>query len=794
MAMAPTPPGADWANSEQTIPRQPWSLVGWAARILRRSPSQAPRPWCLLNERQRADHPQADGYYKAREEETAILQDAHASVHRLTVLCDDEETVMLARFCHAETAELQAAAGHYGPQGKPTGTLPARPAALTVLIEAAHNSSEKKHAALVLDAAAFLARAGSDTERLVGRVRMGVLFRDHARKYGHERLGRARNPRTKVSVCLTWVEEGTCAEEGGPVLRSRHTELAQCKTAQQYVERIRDASASLVPESAPSTALACRALSALSRSVDLERSSIANAHDESVVECDREFWGLLRRSMPALANLAVGTTNNAHHPLDWFQAGGLPCRERVFLKLVPRPPQGSPPPPLASEHLYHGLLLHKHGEHDEAMHFCKKETAKEKENRQSPNDPWGLPIPTTTSDALLGLHVLCVRSEWACIAAHIGAYGVGMCVPGICPTSRNSDGHVLRLVFSLVPFDAKFVESAFALPCTIDLATPIQDGNHLIDATEAALDCYKSIFDDGTQDAEDAEGAPVPSRFGLAKHVSEAPPEDLALASAIGVPFGSGAFRIGDVHERVTQSDFPAPHLDGFLRTAIEQLGRDQPLSAAFALLAEKCKDNERLLGEKRALESRVSELEGQLAATEAPASPNKRVKSEPIDKEPETFVPRDQLWPLLERLGCIQQAAVTLEAPIERGRVLGLLLAIQRARGLDVCEEAAKAKSKQIRKSKLLDAEPDCNKRFKLVIGTEVCIPDPCPLFLVWLDGDAPVQFEMVSNLKEEEGAPWDPLPLEATGEIFGRDLSAGVLVFDAQTRELIPFSFSGE
>jgi hypothetical protein len=785
--MAPTPPGADWANTEQTIPRQPWSLVGWAARILRRSPSQAPRPWCLLNERQ-----QVDGYYKAREEETAILQDAHASVHRLTVLCDDEETVMLARFCHAETAELQAAAGHYGPQGKPTGTLPARPAALTVLIEAAHNSSETKHAALVLDAAAFLARAGSDTDRLVSRVRMGVLFRGHARKYAHERLGRARNPRAKVSVCLTWVEEGTCAEEGGPVLRSNHTELLQCKTAQQYVERIRDASASLVPESTPSTALARRALSALSRSLDLERSPIANAHDESVVECDREFWGLLRRSMPALANLAVGKTNEAHHPLDWFQAGGLPCRERVFLKLVPRPPQGVPLPPLASEHLYHGLLLHKHGEHDEAMHFCKKETAKEKESRQNPNDPWGLPIPTTTPDALLGLHVLCVRSEWACIAAHIGAYGVGTCVPGICPTSRSSEGHVPRLVFSLVPFDAKFIESAFALPCTIDLATPIQDGNHLIDATEAALDCYKSIFDDGTQDAEDAEGAPVPSRFGLAKHVSDAPPEDLALASAIGVPFGGGAFRIGDVHERVTQSDFQAPHLDGFLRTAIEQLGRDEPLSAAFALLAEKCKDNERLLGEKRGLQSRVSELESQLAAAEAPDSP-KRVKREPIDKGPETCMPRDHLWPLLERLGCIQKAAVTLEAPIERGKVLALLLAMQRARGLEECMEAAKAKSKQIRKSGMLDAEPDCNKRFKLVIASEVCIPDACPLFLVWQDGDAPVKFEMVPNLNEEEGALWDTLPLESTEEIFGPGLDAGVLVFDAQTRELVPFSFSG-
>ena len=352
---------------------------------------------------------------------------------------------------------------------------------------------------------------------------------------------------------------------------------------------------------------------------------------------------------------------------------------------------------------------------------------------------------------------------------------------------------MLRLVFDLMPFDARFVESAFALPCKMGLAAPLQDGNSLMEATEAALDSYKSIITQGTEDESEAEGVTVPSRFGLAKHTSQALPEDQTLANAFGVHFGSGAFRIGDVHERLTQSDFPSPHLDGFLRTAIEQLDRDQPLSVAFALLTEKCKQNEALLGEKRALESRVLELEGQLGAAEAPASPNKRAKSDPIDKEPETFMPRDQLWPLLERLGCLEKSAVTLEAPIERGKVLGLLLAIQRARGLEECTETAKAKSKQIRKSKLLDAEPDCNKRFKLVIGTEVCIPDPCPLFLVWLDGDAPVQFEMVSNLKEEEGAPWDPLPLEATGEIFGRGLDAGVLVFDSQTRELVPFSFSG-
>ena len=115
------------------------------------------------------------------------------------------------------------------------------------------------------------------------------------------------------------------------MLRWQLADVAQCATAQAYVETIRDAAASLVPECSPATALACRALSALSRSVDLGRSPIAGAHDASVVECDREFWGLLRRSMPALANKYIVDTDKseAHYPLDWFHGGGCPCHERV---------------------------------------------------------------------------------------------------------------------------------------------------------------------------------------------------------------------------------------------------------------------------------------------------------------------------------------------------------------------------------------------------------------------------------------------------------------------------------
>ena len=151
------------------------------------------------------------------------------------------------------------------------------------------------------------------------------------------------------------------------MLRSRHAVVAQCNTARAYVDAIRDSAASLVPECTPATTLACRALSALSRSLDLQRSAIENAYEESVAECDHEFWSLLRVSMPAFSSKYIhDSENEANYPLRWFD-DDIPCRDRVCLKLVPRPPKGAPPPLLASEHVYHGLLLHKLDEHEEAI-------------------------------------------------------------------------------------------------------------------------------------------------------------------------------------------------------------------------------------------------------------------------------------------------------------------------------------------------------------------------------------------------------------------------------------------
>ena len=97
----------------------------------------------------------------------------------------------------------------------------------------------------------------------------------------------------------------------------------------------------------------------------------------------------------------------------------------------------------------------------------------------------------------------------------------------------------------------------------------------IMEATDAAYRSYLSIFTDGREKEIEREGAVVSALFGLVKHESQGLPEDLALAQSFGVPLGCGAFRIGDVHERVTQSDHPAPHLDTFLRTAISQLDRD---------------------------------------------------------------------------------------------------------------------------------------------------------------------------------------------------------------------------
>ena len=466
----------------------------------------------------------------------------------------------------------------------------------------------------------------------------------------------------------------------------------------------------------------------------------------------------------------------------------------MWLKLVPRPPKGNPPPPLTSEHVYHGLLLHKHGEHEEAMHYCRREAARERENRNNPNDPWGLPIPSTTSDAWLGLHVLSVRSEWVCLAEHLGAYGV-VGAPGTCPT-KSLDGHALRLVFSLAPFDARFVEATFALPVGRDLALPVVDGMSVMEATDAAYQSYQSIFTDGREREIEREGAVVSALFGLVKHESQGLPEDLALAQGFGVPFGCGAFRIGDVHERVTQSDHPAPHLDAFLRTAISQLDRDQPLSAAFALLTEKCKENERLLGEKRALEDRVSELEGQLAtAAEAPAAApdgengkQKRAKSGSLDKSPATACAWKQLWPFLRRVGAVEKDAVTLEAPIEKGKVVALLLAIQRARGWSQeFMDSAKTKAKAIKKAGWLKESHNCVERIKRVLETEARFPESNQLVFVW-ECLGTAQFEWVTDVNDQEGVRWGLVPVDDFEEGFP-DKSVCIVVFNGTTGELTPW-----
>ena len=787
-----------WANTAQTLPTQPWSLVGLAARRLRRTPACPPRPLCLLDATRVVPENGADRYHKACEEEMAIVQEAHASVHRLTILPDDEDRMSVERLCRAEEAELMAALGHYeNGRGKPSGVRPPRAAALTVLVEPAYNTHEKKHAALVLDAAAFLARVGdSDGERLVSSVRVSALFRDHARKYQAEHPSSSMKPvRGQVSVCLSWVvEDPTCFEyEHGGYMESSHAEIAQCDTAKAYVEAIRNAAASLMPECTRATSLGCRALAALSRSVDLARSPVENAHDASVVECDREFWAHVRRAMPALASTAVKRTNEGEHPLDWFDGGGTHCSTGVCLKLVPRPPQGAPPPPLTSEHVYHGLLLHKRGQVDEVYTYCAKETAKERQGKD-PNAPWGLPIPSTAPDSWLGLHVLSIRSEWACIADHLSAYGVGG-APGTCPTT-DQFGYVLRLVFNLVPFDAHFAEGTFALPCRIGQIWPFSDALPLMEATDAAFLSYKSIFQNGTENESEAEGAPVPSGFRIARLDRPGVPEDHALASSCGVPFGCGAFRIGDVHERLTQSDYPAPHLDGFLRTAISQLDRDQPLSAAFALLADKCKDNERLRGEKRALESRISELEGQLASAtaEAPGAPDgddgspKRAKNGPVDKSPATECAWDELWPLLRRVGAIEKDSVTLEAPIEKGKLLALLLAIQRARGWSQeAMDVAKAKAKAIKKAGLLKESHDSTERIKRVLETEARFPDSDQLvFVEQRLGTA--QFHWVTDVDDQEGVRWGLIPLDDLEESFP-DKPVCILVFNETTEELTPW-----
>ena len=172
------------------------------------------------------------------------------------------------------------------------------------------------------------------------------------------------------------------------------------------------------------------------------------------------------------------------------------------------------------------------------------------------------------------------------------------------------------------------------------------------------------------------------------------------------------------------------------------------------------------------------------------PMGPQGRVDPNQFDDAAdETSCAWYELWPLLRRVGAVEKDAVTLEAPIEKGKVTALLLAIQRARGWpEEAMDTAKAKAKAIKKAGLLNEPHDSKERIKRVLETEAHFPESDQLVFVWQCLGRRAHFEAVTDVNDQEGVRWGYIPVDAFEESFP-DKPVCILVFNGTTRELTPW-----
>ena len=352
--------------------------------------------------------------------------------------------------------------------------------------------------------------------------------------------------------------------------------------------------------------------------------------------------------------------------------------------------------------------------HREVREHCiesMKEERKPQPNRH-PNAPWGLRPPQSHAAEELWLHVLSVHAELVPLNEAVSAYGLNA-VAGKRLT-REPNCSVPRLVYSLVPFDDRFLSTTFALPCEqtlIDSRQPATWEPFWL-ATEEAIMSYLPLFPPDYEGAwkvdPDDEEARKTSPFSLTKHVSKPTKEDVLLRSLLGMPFGVEAFRLGDLHAEVERLSH-CPHLASFLVAAIHELGPDASIAQAFEQLTKMCTTHKK---EVASLQKTIDTLRTNAETAQADAeSARKRLKvavEEAVEKAtattaqpaqvaeeeplPEVFDPcyTDRAEVILRAMGKTAISTVPLKKPLKKGRIVAIVRAYGCAANVEVSDDVA--------------------------------------------------------------------------------------------------------
>jgi len=388
---------------------------------------------------------------------------------------------------------------------------------------------------------------------------------------------------------------------------------------------------------------------ALVRCIESSDEQIRGAYAASVSEVTAEFWSEL---------LCYAPFAPMDQPLD-FEG------HRTFLKLVPIPQRGQPPPP--PENYAFGMLAYTKGMDQEAKDYCIRATREEKEQHphRPVNVPYGLRFPRTTDEEALNLHVLQVSACGVIMAGRLCCFG-NRAAPGK-PVCLHSGATMPRLVFQLVRFDAEFCANKFVLPVT---QFQVDSGNkHERESQWDAV--FTSIFQYHEVWGLEAKYAPEkvpPSPFGLTDAYPPASREDALFAAMVGV-VRNGPSRLGDIYEQVKKLKYAAPHVTRFLTCAITEHGADTAVSEALDGMVQSHMDHGARLQELKEKLQKAEHAEERLKA----AAP-KKAELPPVSKQ--------QVLMVLNAMGRKPKKGRVMPQPMTSAGVLGVVFAYANARG----------------------------------------------------------------------------------------------------------------
>jgi hypothetical protein len=244
----------------------------------------------------------------------------------------------------------------------------------------------------------------------------------------------------------------------------------------------------------------------------------------------------------------------------------------VYVRLIPKRPDGSPAAELDGPNAKFGLLVHASGKEKDLATWI------DGIKRADAARPFGLPpVGTTSDEQSLALHVLFLDGAPLDVGRYLSTYGTGA-VPGCRLSSEGCTVFQLRPTFA--PLDANFSKQFFALPCS-KAACKVTN-------PKAAYSCFKFLEDfvkrlaprfDKTNATRDARSITRTPSF------SPEPPEtsDTGLGHGLDCP----AARVGDVLASLQAMQAPPTEMVKSLLAASTKVSLDASIDSAWQTLRE---------------------------------------------------------------------------------------------------------------------------------------------------------------------------------------------------------------